>query len=312
MNKIPRILIVTLVFIMGLITAQDIRSILKNNIHLRQGPGCYYPLIKILNIGDSVNVLSLKTGWAEVNHKDTTGWIFNKCFSPKKNNTRVTDKIIMEDGPTSISNITASGAVKGFTTKHYGKSDGGHKKFLSKSFLDIKEYKAIKTSMTNNRHSRKKYRNLTKKKKDFHIDSKLQNIGDLVVEQIATKGFITDKKKLSYINSIGTLILEETDMYYHQVKIFIIDDHHKAAYATPNGMVFITTGLLEMIQDEAELACVLGHEISHIIYQHGYEELEERKVVIKADGAFASLDMEIGEEKSKEQNGSYLCFQSRL
>jgi predicted Zn-dependent protease len=106
---------------------------------------------------------------------------------------------------------------------------------------------------------------------------------------------------LSYINAIGTLVLEETELYYYPVKFFIVVDDHKVAYATPNGMVFVSTGLLDFVQDEAELACLLGHEITHIIYQHGYEELEKRKVAIKAQGAFAELDMETEQQKSEEQ-----------
>ena len=122
-----------------------------------------------------------------------------------------------------------------------------------------------------------------------------------MAKRIASKGLIGDEKKLSYLNAIGTLVLEETDLYYYPVKFFIVDDEHKAAYATPNGMVFLTSGLLDIMQDEAELACLLGHEISHIIFQHGYEELLKRKIEIKAEKAFADLDMESDDLKSEEQ-----------
>lgn len=294
-------ILLILTIISGLLQAEDLRTILKNNIHLRQGPGCYYPLIRVLNIGDSVDVLSRENGWANVNHLDTTGWIFDKCFSQPKSNRKTADNILLDNQSTVISNITAGGAVKGFATKHYNNTPIDDN-VIFESYLNPYDYQKIKKSMTDYRLSKRKYRNLIHKQpKDFHIDHKLNNIGNVVAKQIASKGLVTDKKQLSYLNAIGTLVLEETDLYYYPVKFFIVEDEHKAAYATPNGMVFVTQGLMDFVQDESELACLLGHEISHIIYQHGYTELEKRKVTLQAEGAFADLDMEIDEEKSKEQ-----------
>lgn len=284
-----------------MLLAEDFRTILKNNIHMRQGPGCYYPLVKVLNMGDTVNVLSQSIGWANVTHQDTSGWIFDKCFTAKSVNSPTSENILLDNESTALSKITAGGAVKGFSSKFYDGTSVDNN-IIFKSYLNPSDYKQIKDSMKEYRLNRRKYRNLIiKQPKDFHIDHKLNNIGDVVAKQIASKGLVTDKKQLSYLNAIGTLVLEETDLYYYPVKFFIVEDEHKAAYATPNGMIFVTKGLMDFVQDEAELACLLGHEISHIIYQHGYTELEKRKVTIKAESAFSDLDMEIDDEKSEEQ-----------
>ena len=300
MNNGKKILIVSFLII-SFLFAKDFRTILKNNIHLRQGPGCYYPLIKVLNIGDTVNVLSSERGWAQISHKDTSGWISDQCFTKKTIDIRISDNILLDSETTVISKITAGGAVKGFAAKNYSQNNNPEKNIIFKSYLAPNYYHKIKNSMTKYKLSNRKYRNLTKKKTDFHINKNLENIGNLVATQIASQGLISDPKKLSYLNAIGTLVLEETDLYYHQIKYFIVDDEHKAAYATPNGMIFVTKGLLDIVQNEAELACLLGHEISHIIYQHGYEELQKRKIEIKAEDAFADLDMEMDYEKSEEQ-----------
>ncbi|HEV7732727.1 MAG TPA: M48 family metallopeptidase [Candidatus Binatia bacterium] len=45
------------------------------------------------------------------------------------------------------------------------------------------------------------------------------------------------------------------------------------AFALPGGQVFITRGLYRRLQDEAELAGVLGHEIGHVIHRHGAEHM---------------------------------------
>jgi predicted Zn-dependent protease len=82
-------------------------------------------------------------------------------------------------------------------------------------------------------------------------------------------------------------------MYDYPFKFYILKDSHPSAYAIPNGMIFVTSGLLELLQDEAELAVILAHEISHVVQKHGAEEIAKRKTMIVADEGFNELDQEI-------------------
>ncbi|MFP4549068.1 MAG: M48 family metalloprotease [Fidelibacterota bacterium] len=295
--------LIAVIFILAISTllAEELRIITKNNIHLREGAGCYYPLITVLNYGDTVRVVSVDLGWVKVGFQDTCGWVFKGCFSDKPVQNTISNDILLDEGETSLSNITAGGAVKGFAVKSYARAGETEKQFIFESHLDPDYYLQIKRTMKNNIQSDKRYRNLTKPTNNFHIDHELEGIGNRVANQIAAKGLSKNEDQLKYLNAIGTLVLEETALYYYPVKFFIVEDDHKAAYATPNGMVFVTRGLLNLVRDEAELACLLAHEVSHIVYQHGYEELQERQPVIQAENAFAQLDMEIDEAKSDEQ-----------
>ncbi|HZN56340.1 MAG TPA: M48 family metallopeptidase [Candidatus Polarisedimenticolaceae bacterium] len=45
------------------------------------------------------------------------------------------------------------------------------------------------------------------------------------------------------------------------------------AFALPGGQVFITYGLLAKLDDEAQLAGVLGHEVGHVVNRHGAEHM---------------------------------------
>ena len=295
--------LIAVIFILAIssLIAEELRIITKNNIHLRQGPGCYYPLISVLNIGDTVRVVSVNLGWASVGFQDTTGWVCERCFSQKPVQNKISNDLLLDSGETTLSNITAGGAVKGFAVKSYAKADDTQKPFIFKSHLDPDYYLQIKRSMQNNKQSDRTYRNLTKPSAGFHIDHRLETIGNRVATQIASKGLSKNEDNLKYLNAIGTLVLEETDLYYFPVKFFIVEDDNKAAYATPNGMIFVTSGLMGIVRDEAELACLLAHEISHLVYQHGYEELQKRETVIQAENAFDQLDMEINDNKSAEQ-----------
>ena len=45
------------------------------------------------------------------------------------------------------------------------------------------------------------------------------------------------------------------------------------AFALPGGYVYVTRGLLALVNNEAELAGVIGHEIGHIIFHHGAKQM---------------------------------------
>ncbi|MEW5757850.1 MAG: M48 family metalloprotease [Candidatus Omnitrophota bacterium] len=75
-----------------------------------------------------------------------------------------------------------------------------------------------------------------------------------------------DVKLETYLNEIGRKIapthLENKDVNF-QFKI--IRDPTINAFAAPTGKIYLHTGLLARLQNEAQLAIVLGHEISHVI-----------------------------------------------
>ena len=44
------------------------------------------------------------------------------------------------------------------------------------------------------------------------------------------------------------------------------------AFATPNGIVVVNSGLIEMLENEAQLAAVVGHEIAHATHEHTWRQ----------------------------------------
>ena len=75
-----------------------------------------------------------------------------------------------------------------------------------------------------------------------------------------------------------------------QVFVGVLDTEEMNAYAGPNGYIFVTRGALKAMNDEAELAGVLGHEISHVYYQHGLKSAQSGgllNAVVKGGSAAA-------------------------
>ncbi|MFM9965494.1 MAG: M48 family metalloprotease [Planctomycetaceae bacterium] len=69
------------------------------------------------------------------------------------------------------------------------------------------------------------------------------------------------------------------------------------AFALPGGQIFITTGLLKRLQNEAQLAGVLGHEIGHVIHRHAAQHMaqgEFGQILVTAVGVASSDDRHSG------------------
>ena len=50
--------------------------------------------------------------------------------------------------------------------------------------------------------------------------------------------------------------------------VTLLDSPVDNAFAIPGGYVYVTRGLLSLMNDEAELASVLGHEVGHVAARH--------------------------------------------
>lgn len=73
--------------------------------------------------------------------------------------------------------------------------------------------------------------------------------------------------------------LPESDPAKILFRFYVIDDPSFNAFAYPDGSVFVHTGLLETIENEAQLAAILGHEIAHVTHEHGLNKYRQAKGV---------------------------------
>lgn len=107
--------------------------------------------------------------------------------------------------------------------------------------------------------------------------------GDISIGAFQYKLY-NDIQLQGYVNIIGRKVLPayvKTPEYQEKHKIdfrfYVIDNNIPNAFAFPNGMVFIHSGLLKLIENEAQLAVVLGHEVAHITHEHGVERLKNNE-----------------------------------
>lgn len=104
-------------------------------------------------------------------------------------------------------------------------------------------------------------------------------------------GIYQDKELQIYVNKIGQdLVSKLSDKVFANYYFRIVDSSEINAFALPGGYVYVTLGLLAMVNSEAELAGVLGHEIGHIIFHHGAKQVVRSigSQVLALGGAIAS------------------------
>lgn len=138
-----------------------------------------------------------------------------------------------------------------------------------------------------------------KKGADKAVDTK-QKIDDLnftdeeerqLGEQVSLKlrdrfGVYQDEKVTKYVTLVGTILAQASTRPNLDWKFIVLDTDGVNAYAAPGGIVHITKGLLGLMKNEAELAGVLGHEITHVTVKHTVRAIQKSKgISVGADVA---------------------------
>jgi len=119
-----------------------------------------------------------------------------------------------------------------------------------------------------------------------------QSIGAaLALQVLARYNGVYDQPALTrYVNLVGRAVALTSDRPEIEYHFAILNHDSINAFATPAGYVFITKGLLKQIQNEAELAAVLGHEIGHISEKHILEIMQRNKQLAGvAEGGLAAV-----------------------
>tara|TARA_B100000959_G_scaffold255224_1_gene287481 strand:- start:7178 stop:8206 length:1029 start_codon:yes stop_codon:yes gene_type:complete len=106
-------------------------------------------------------------------------------------------------------------------------------------------------------------------------------LGGAIATQVFSRfgGSYNNKSLLQYVNLVGNLVAMFSDRPNIPYHFAILNNPEPNAFAAPGGYVFITTGLLRKVKNEAELAGVLGHEIAHISQKHALATLQRSRSI---------------------------------
>ncbi|MGE5091821.1 MAG: M48 family metalloprotease [Bacillota bacterium] len=91
-------------------------------------------------------------------------------------------------------------------------------------------------------------------------------------------GEVKDPGLQAYVSRIGKELAARTERPQLPWEFHVVDDASVNAFALPGGFIFVTRGLMTYMNNEAELATVLGHEIGHVTNRHSVSQISKAQV----------------------------------
>ena len=85
----------------------------------------------------------------------------------------------------------------------------------------------------------------------------------------------SDQQKIAYIKKVGQRLVAQLDNPLFEYKFHLVEEPSPNAFALPGGYIYITTGLIPVLNTEDELACIMGHEIIHSNNRHSVKQLKK-------------------------------------
>jgi len=285
---------------------QTIEYTKRTKNEVREGPGSYYRLLAVLPRGVAITILKRQEGWVnflrgekKAQQELLAAWMSKNCLIDKKPNDVLKDLKIEWNSPkASPSSIAA--AIRGFAVRYGRTKPPAVDSLLNlQETIEPEEYLRFKQETKTGMRGAAQQKALPAEEAlltDYDVTIAEEGIGLGIASRVAAEGLVNDPKLSKYVNLIATLLMESSGAYDTQVKIYITRGEAINAVAIPGGHIFITKKIIDMCNDEAELAGVIAHEIMHVLYNHGVKEIHQRLNNIKMDEAMAELDEEAGEQ----------------
>ncbi|MDX1914186.1 MAG: M48 family metalloprotease [Methylophilus sp.] len=113
---------------------------------------------------------------------------------------------------------------------------------------------------------------------------------------------VKDDALQTYVNKVGRWVASQSERADLPWKFGVIESADLNAFAAPGGYVLITKGLYQKLENESQLAGVLGHEIAHVVKKHQLKVMQKQALLSYGAGL---LSDQLGEgELTKKAIGT--------
>lgn len=95
-------------------------------------------------------------------------------------------------------------------------------------------------------------------------------------------GEVSDPAAQGRVSKVGQRLVKSTPVGQTEYRFqfhLLRDDQTINAFALPGGQIFITAALYRLLQNEDQLAGVLGHEIGHVVGRHSNQQMSKTALV---------------------------------
>lgn len=99
--------------------------------------------------------------------------------------------------------------------------------------------------------------------------------GNLMSGLLGAAPLVDDAALQRYVNDVGFWVAAQSQRADLPWRFGVIDSQGINAFAAPGGYIVVTLGLYQLLENEAQLAGVLAHEIAHVVRKHHLKALQK-------------------------------------
>ena len=100
-----------------------------------------------------------------------------------------------------------------------------------------------------------------------------------------------------YVNLVGNAVASNSKRATIPYQFAVLDSPVQNAFAVPGGVIFVSRALVSILEDEAELAAVLAHEVGHVAAKHALKSTQ-RAQLLQGVGTITAAS--VGGDKGKK------------
>lgn len=133
---------------------------------------------------------------------------------------------------------------------------------------------------------------------------------DQIEERVRTSGRVIEDKKLNAY--MGKILCKLAPKHCKDIRIDIIRAAGFNASAAPNGSLRVWSGLFLRVQNEAQLAYVLGHELAHYLRRHTLQKWRDTRAKTDGFAVFSTMTLGLGSVAGILVAGDLMAFSRDL
>src|SRR5262247_2519068 len=102
-------------------------------------------------------------------------------------------------------------------------------------------------------------------------------------------GLLDDPALVAYVQALGQRLAAQSPRRDVEYRFQVVDRVEPNAFALPGGYIYMTRGLLVLVNSEDELAGVIGHEIGHVAARHSVQQISRAAPLAVVTGITAAV-----------------------
>ncbi|MCK4493334.1 MAG: M48 family metallopeptidase [Methylococcales bacterium] len=111
----------------------------------------------------------------------------------------------------------------------------------------------------------------------FLPDAELNKMGEEAFEAVKVKTPVSHNTRANdFVNCVANSIIQQVGGRW---EVVVFDDASLNAFALPGNKIGVYTGLVDLVDNQSQLATVIGHEIGHVLARHSNERLSQESLI---------------------------------